>query len=157
MNYDYDEKFDEFERERIKVPERFESPEAISKHLLDVNDYESNAVNQDSARANLNFMEMREARSKGNLIIELEEATKLCGWDLSEQKNKQFGKLGVLNVTSRAKSGWASVLSKTDKQINIQGAELYANDINDEFNPMVADQSQKGLAGKIPFLKKREI
>ena len=79
MNEDYDELYQKCEIERARIPDAFESAEAISKHLLDVNDYENNAVNQDSARANLSPNEMREARSKGNLIIELEEAQQLCG------------------------------------------------------------------------------
>lgn len=154
---DYDAKFEEYERTKDRMPERFESPEAISKHLLDVNDYASNAVNQDSARANLNPLEMREARSKGNLIIELEEAQQICGWDLENQKAKQFGKLGVLNVTSRAKQGWASVLSKTDKHINIQQAEQYANNISDEFDERVSQSVGDKIGSKLPFLKKRGI
>jgi len=157
INDDYDEKFEQFQRTKAIMPEVFESAEAISKHLLDVNDYENNAVNQDSARANLSPNEMREARSKGNLIIELEEAQQLCGWDLSEQKAKQMGKLGVLNVTSRAKSGWASVLSKTDKHINIQNTEAYANDISDEFNENVSQGFGEKIRATLPFLKKKEM
>ena len=157
MNEDYDELYQKCEIERARISDAFESAEAISKHLLDVNDYENNAVNQDSARANLSPNEMREARSKGNLIIELEEAQQLCGWDLSEQKAKQMGKLGVLNVTSRAKSGWASVLSKTDKHINIQNTEAYANDISDEFNENVSQGFGEKIRATLPFLKKKEM
>ncbi len=131
----------------------FETPEHISKHLLDVNTYTSNAVNHDSARANLNANELRQARSDGSLLIELEEAEKLCGWDLQTQKDKTFGTLGVLNVTSRSKNGWASVLAKTDKHVNIQTTEQLAEDINTQFN----EETSKGLLSKIPFLKRKEM
>lgn len=136
---------------------RFESAEAISKHLLDVNEYQSNAVNHDSARANLNSNELKQARADGYLIQELEEAEKTCGWDLSIQKEKTLGKLGVLNVTSRSKSGWASVLSKTDKQINIQNAEQFAGDIDAEFSEQVEQGLGEKITSKIPFLKKKEL
>lgn len=139
------------------LPNYFESPEQISKHLLDVNKYNSNAVNHDSARANLNFNEMRGARAEGSLILELEEAEKICGWDLQNQKDKTFGALGVLNVTSRGKNGWASVLAKTDKHINIQNAEQFAGEINEEFSEEVAQGMGNKIQQKIPFLKKREI
>ena len=157
INDDYDEKFEAFQRTKAIMPEVFESAEAISKHLLDVNDYDNNAVNQDSARANLSPSEMREARSKGNLIIELEEAQRLCGWDLEGQKAKVMGKLGVLNVTSRAKCGWASVLSKTDKHINIQNTEAFASEINDDYNENVSDSIGGKITSKLPFLKKKEF
>jgi hypothetical protein len=136
---------------------RFESAEAISKHLLDVNEYESNGVNHDSARGNLNSNELKQARADGYLIQELEEAEKTCGWDLSIQKAKTLGKLGVLNVTSRSKSGWASVLSKTDKQINIQNAEQYATDIDAEFSEQVEQGLGEKITSKIPFLKKKGL
>lgn len=157
INDDYDEKFAQFQRTKAVMPEIFESAEAISKHLLDVDDYDNNAVNKDSARANLSPNEMREARSKGNLIIELEEAQRLCGWDLTGQKAKIFGKLGVLNVTSRAKSGWASVLSKTDKHINIQNTEAFASEISDEFSESVSNNIGDKISAKIPFLKRKEL
>jgi len=136
---------------------RFESAEQISKHLLDVNDYDSNGVNHDSARGNLNANELKQARADGYLMQELEEAEKTCGWDLTIQKQKTFGKLGVLNVTSRSKSGWASVLSKTDKQINIQNAEQYATDIDAEFSEQVEQGLGQKIQSKIPFLKKKEM
>ena len=136
---------------------RFESAEQISKHLLDVNEYESNGVNHDSARGNLNSNELKQARADGYLMQELEEAEKTCGWDLTIQKQKTFGKLGVLNVTSRSKSGWASVLSKTDKQINIQNAEQYATDIDAEFSEQVEQGLGQKIQSKIPFLKKKEM
>ena len=126
--------------------------------MLDVNEYESNAVNHDSARANLNFLEMRGARAEGALILELEEAEKICGWDLQNQKDKTFGALGVLNVTSRGKNGWASVLAKTDKHINIQTAEQYAGEIDAEFSDEVANGLGDKLSKKMPsFLKKKEL
>jgi len=140
-----------------EIPNYFESPEQISKHLLDVNKYNSNAVNHDSARANLNFNEMRGARAEGALILELEEAEIICNWDLKTQKDKTFGALGVLNVTSRGKSGWASVLAKTDKHINIQTAEEYAGEIDAEFNEEVAQGMGEKIQKKIPFLKKKEM
>jgi hypothetical protein len=158
---DYDEevdnKFQQLQSMQERINSPFESAEAISKHLLDVNEYESNGVNLDSARANLNFNELREARSKGYLIQELEEFEKTCNMDMGIQKAKVFGKLGVLNVTSRAKNGWGSILSKTDKHVNIQTAEQYAGEIAEDFNPEVAQD----LKSKIPviggFLKKKEM
>lgn len=136
---------------------RFDSAEHISKHLLDVNEYDSNGVNHDSARANLNFDELRQARADGYLMQELEEAEKLCKWDLTIQKDKTFGRLGVLNVTSRSKSGWGSVLSKTDKHINIQTAEQYAEEISQDFSPEVEQGLGEKIRAKIPFLKKKEL
>jgi hypothetical protein len=135
----------------------FESEFATSKHLLDISQYTSSGVNHDSARANLNFNELRQARCDGYLIQELEEAEKTCGWDLQIQKDKTMGKLGVLNVTSRAKQGWASVLSKTDKHINIQTAEQYANEINDEFTEQTEMGMMDKIRSKVPFLKKKEL
>ncbi len=153
MEDNWDKKFEEFEAIKNRMPQYFETPEHISKHLLDVNEYTSNAVNHDSARANLNPNELRQARSDGSLILELEEAEKTCEWNLQSQKNKTFGALGVLNVTSRSKNGWASVLAKTDKHINIQSTEQMAEDISTQFN----EETSKGLMSKIPFLKKREM
>jgi len=146
-----------YDQEQDDMPNMFDSPEQISKHLLDVNDYASNAINHDSARANLNFNELRGARAEGALLLELEEAEKLCGWNLETQKNKSFGSLGVLNVTSRGKNGWASVLAKTDKHVNIQTAEQYAGEIDAEFNDDVAENLGDKVQKKIPFLKKREL
>lgn len=154
---EYDEKYEEMENIRNQQIATFESAEAISKHLLDVDEYKSNGVNLDSARANLNFNELREARSKGYLLQELEETERCCEMDLSIQKDKVFGKLGVLNVTSRAKNGWGSILSKTDKHVNIQTAEQYAGEIAEDFNPEV----EKSLKDRIPIigglLKKKEM
>lgn len=157
MYDEYDEKFDEMQQIKNQVTPVFESAEAISKHLLDVNEYVSNGVNHDSARANLNFNELRQARCDGYLIQELEEAEKTCDWNLSIQKDKTMGKLGVLNVTSRAKNGWGSVLSKTDKHVNIQTAEQYASEISEQFDEGTAQEMKQGILSKIPFLKKREM
>lgn len=152
-----DEKFNRLSEIGNVGQQPFESAEAISKHLLDVNEYTSNGVNHDSARANLNFNELRQARSDGYLIQELEEAEKTCEWNLQVQKDKTMGKLGVLNVTSRAKNGWGSVLSKTDKHINIQTAEQFAGEINEEFNEETSQNMKQGILSKIPFLKKKEM
>ena len=146
-----------YDEQSEQIPNMFDSPEQISKHLLDVNEYKSNAVNHDSARANLNFDELRGSRAEGALILELEEAEKICGWDLSTQKNKSFGSLGILNVTSRSKNGWASVLAKTDKHINTQTAEQYAEDIDTEFNDEVSQSIGDKIQNKVPFLKKKEL
>ena len=143
--------------ETREIPNYFESAEQISRHLLDVNKYKSNAVNHDSARANLNFNELRGARAEGALILELEEAEKICDWDLNTQKNKSRGSLGILNVTSRGKNGWASVLAKTDKHINIQTAEQYAGEIDSEFNDEIAENMGDKVRNKLPFLKKKEL
>jgi len=140
-----------------EIPNYFESPEQISKHLLDVNKYNSNAVNHDSARANLNFNELRGSRAEGAYILELIEGEQTCGWDLSHQKEKTYGALGVLNVTSRAKNGWASVLAKTDKHVNIQTAEQYAGEIDAEFNDEVAQGMSQKIQSKFPSLKKKEL
>jgi len=157
MPIDYDEKFEEFERVKTRMPQYFETPEHISKHLLDIDRYDSPAVNLDSSRANLNPNELRQARADGSLMLELEEAEQTCGWNLASQKSKTHGVIGVLNVTSRAKNGWASVLAKTDKHVNIQTTEQYAEDINEQFNEQTAQGLGSKLSGKIPFLKRKEM
>lgn len=154
---DFDEKFNQMEEIKSQMNPTFESAEAISKHLLDVDEYVSNGVNHDSARANLNPNELREARSKGYLIQEIEEMEKICEMDLSIQKHKYFGKLGVLNVTSRSKNGWGSILAKTDKHINVQTAEQMASDISDQFSDETSNGMKQGLLSKLPFLKKQEM
>ncbi len=157
---EYEERLkNEFDRlQQVKNMEQqpFESPEAISKHLLEVNEYVSNGVNLDSARANLNPSELRETRAKGHLLLELEEAEKICGWELPTLKEKVFGKLGVTNVTSRGKGGWASVLSKTDKQVNVQSMTPFAEDISDQFSEQASQGLKEKVMSKIPFLKKKE-
>lgn len=153
----YENKFSEFEGIKNKMPEYFEQPEHISKHLLDVNTYESNAVNHDSARANLNPNELRQARADGSLILEIEEAEKTCNWQLQQLKAKTFGLLGVLNVTSRSKNGWASVLSKTDKHINVQTAEQFAEEIDAQFNEQTSQGLGDKIGSRIPFLKKSRM
>ena len=155
-NY-YERKYEQFEGIKNRMPDYFEQPEHISKHLLDVNQYQSNAVNHDSARANLNPNELRQARADGSLILELEEAENTCNWDLNYLKAKVFGVLGVLNVTSRSKNGWASVLSKTDKHINVQTMESFAEDTDAQFSEATQQGLGDKISSKIPFLKRTRM
>jgi hypothetical protein len=157
MAIDYNKKFEELEMVRQTMPDQFEMPEHISKSLLDIDTYNSPVVNLDSARANLNKFELRQVRADGSLLLELEEAEQTCGWDLGSQKSKTHGIIGMFNVTSRSKNGWSSVLAKTDKHINIQQTEQFAEDIDSEFS----EQTQQGLServrSRLPFLKRREM
>jgi hypothetical protein len=145
MQDDWDKKFDQFQIIKQQMPQYFESPEHISKHLLDVSDYQTSSINHDGSRANLNPSEMREVRADAGLILEMEEAEKMCGFDLNESKIKTQGSMGTLLVTSRSKAGWGSMLAKTDKHINIQTMEQYADDINEQFNPEVAQNLKPSL------------
>lgn len=138
MEDDYDQKFAKLQTIQAQMPQYFDQPEHISKHLLDVSDYPTIAVNHDLARANLNPKENREIYANGSLILEIEEAEQMCGFDLAQQKAKTMGSMGLRAVTSRSKAGWGSMLAKTDKHINIQQMEQFAEDVNDQFNPEVA-------------------
>lgn len=130
---------------RRPLENKFESPEAISKHLLEVNQYENETVNQDSVRANNNPYELKFIRGCGGLILELIEAEQLCDWDLNTPKQKYLGKTGNFNVTSRSKDGWASVLAKTDKQINVQEMKEITENVAENFS----EETQQGLFSRV--------
>jgi len=162
MAMNYDEKYEMFQREKAKMPEVFESPEAISKALLETDAYQTMAINRDSTKGNLNPKELRQVRADGGVILEIEEAEGLArmnGIDLDMliTKIKTNGHQGLLNTTSRSKSGWVSVLAKTDKHINIQTMEQYATDINDTYNEEVSQGVGDKLRNNLPFLKKKEM
>jgi hypothetical protein len=146
---DYDEKFEELSTIKNQLVPTFESTEAISKHLLDVDVYDSPAVNLDSARANLNAAELRFVRATGSLLLEIMEAEEMCGWELNILRKKHMGKLGVTNVTSKAKDGWVSVLSKTNKQVNVQELNQLSETVAQNFD----DHKEPGLLGR--FFKKK--
>jgi len=137
---DYDKKYEKLQAIQSQMPQYFDQPEHISKHLLDVSDYPTVAINHDLARANLNPKENREIYANGSLILEIEEAEIMCGFDLSQQKAKTMGSMGLRAVTSRSKGGWGSMLSKTDKHVNINQMEQFSEEVNDQFNPEVAQQ-----------------
>jgi hypothetical protein len=130
---------------RRPLQNKFESPEAISKHLLEVDEYENETVSKDSARANLNPNEMKFVRANGGLLLEVMEGEELCGWDLSVLRKKFYGKQGNINVTSRSKDGWASVLAKTDKQISVQEMKEITENVSENFN----EETQQGLFSRI--------
>jgi len=162
MVMDYDEKYEMFQRERAKMPEVFESPEAISKALLETDRYQTMAINTDSTKGNLNPKELRQVRADGGVILEIEEAEGMAqmngiNLDMMITKIKTNGHQGLLNTTSRSKSGWVSVLAKTDKHINIQSMEQYASDISDGFNEQVSQSIGDKLRNNLPFLKKKEM
>jgi len=162
MTWDYEERYETFQKEKAKMPEVFESPEAISKALLETDNYQTLAINQDSTRGNLNPKELRQVRADGGLILEIEEAEGLAQMNnidlnLSITKLKTTGHQGIINTTSRSKSVWVSVLAKTDKHINIQSMEQYATDINDSFSPEVSQNMGDKIRNKIPFLKRKEM
>jgi len=162
MVMDYDEKYEMFQRERAKMPEVFESPEAISKALLETDRYQTMAINTDSTKGNLNPKELRQVRADGGVILEIEEAEGMAqmngiNLDMMITKIKTNGHQGLLNTTSRSKSGWVSVLAKTDKHINIQSMEQYASDISDGFNEQVSQSVGDKLRNNLPFLKKKEM
>lgn len=130
-------------------PNLFDSPEAIARHLLEVQENQAGVVNQDSARANLNPQEMRTVRALGGLINEIEYAEKITGFDLSELKNYYRNELATTNVPSRSKGGFAMVLSKTDRRVNTEQINDLAEDVAEQFN----ESTKKGLLSGI--LKKK--
>jgi hypothetical protein len=140
-----------------EMPNLFESPESIARHILEVDKSKAGTINKDSARANLNPSELRAVRGIGDMISELEYAEKICGWDLTEAKDYLKEKLATTNVPSRSKGGFAIVLSKTDRRIQMPEAQDFATEISDQFD----EQTEQGLASKIPFigglLKKKEM
>jgi hypothetical protein len=146
-----------------KTPNLFDSPEAIARHLLEVEQNDAGVVNQDSARSNLNPAELRTVRALGGLINEIEYAKKIMlsmAKDKTEQEDiiehldelKEYYKneTATTNVPSRSKGGFAMVLSKTDKQVAIQQIESMAEDVADQFD---TDKKKPGLLGS--FFKKK--
>lgn len=136
----YDKQFEQFEMQKQKIPQYFDQPEHIKKHLLDISEYQTIAVNHDLGRANFNPKELKETYANGDLILEFEEAELMCGFDLTQQKMKTHGKIGLRAVSSRSKAGWGPSLAITDKQISVNQMEEMANDISDQFNPEIAQQ-----------------
>jgi len=132
-----------------QAPNLFDSPEAIARHLLEVEQNTAGVVNKDSARANLNPTEMRTVRALGGLINEIEYAEKITGFNLNELKIYYQNELATTNVPSRSKGGFAMVLSKTDRRVNAQQIEDMAEDVAEQFDENV----KQGLLGK--FLKKK--
>jgi hypothetical protein len=141
----------------MERPNMFESPESIARHILEVDKSKAGTINKDSARANLNPSELRAVRANGDLISELEYAERICGWDLKEAKDYVKEKLETTNVPSRSKSGFAIVLSKTDRRIQMGEAQEFAGEIQDQFDEKV----EESLASKIPLIggmfKKKEL
>lgn len=149
MEYDYDKVFEKMELQKQKIPEYFDQPEHIKKHLLDISDYQTIAVNHDLGRANFNPQELKEIYANGDLILELEEAELMCGFDLTQQKIKTHGKMGLRAVSSRSKAGWGPSLAITDKQVSVQQMEAMATEINDQFDPEVAQNIKPSILDRI--------
>jgi hypothetical protein len=141
------EEFNEPDYLEGKRPNYFESPESIARHILEHQERNSEAVNSDSPRANLNPSELRTARVMGDMIALLEHAEKVCGWDLSDSKELFKDCLSTTNVPSRSKDGFAIVLSKTDRRIQTQEATQFAGEIAQHFN----EDTEEGLLSKIPL------
>lgn len=140
-----------------EMPNMFESPESIARHILEVKKSKGGVIDQDSARANLNPNEMRSVRANGDLVSDLEYAEKVCGWNLSEAKDYLREKLATTNVPSRSKNGFAVVLSKTDRRISPQEGQQFAGEISSDFEEQVEESLAEKVTSKIPFLKKREL
>ena len=138
-----------------KRPNYFESPESIARHILEHQERQSEAVNADSPRANLNPSELRTARVIGDMIGLLEHAEKVCGWDLEETKEYFKDSLSTTNVPSRSKDGFAIVLSKTDRRIQTPELNQFAGEVSQHFD----ENTEDSLLSKIPlfggFLKKK--
>jgi DNA segregation ATPase FtsK/SpoIIIE-like protein len=139
------------------MPNMFESPESIARHILEVKKSKAGTINEDSARANLNPSELRCVRANGDFIADLEYAEKVCGWKLDEAKEYIKEKIATTNVPSRSKHGFAIVLSKTDRRISTPEAEHFAGEISNDFNEEVEQSLAEKVASKIPFLKKKEL
>jgi hypothetical protein len=137
------------ETDQRYTPNLFDSPEAIARHLLEIEKNETGVVNKDSARANLNPIEMKTVRALGGLINEIEYAEQITGFDLSELKNYYINELATTNVPSRSKSGFAIVLSKTDRRVNTNEINDLAQDISEQFS----EEKKPGIFGKL-FKKK---
>lgn len=147
--------YDEYQNQ--EMPNMFESPEAIARHILEVDKSKAGVANKDSARANLNPSELRCVRANGDLISDLEYAEKVCGWDLSEAKDYIKEKLATTNIPSRSKNGFAIVLSKTDRRVSTPEAEQFAGEISNSFDGEVEESLAEKVRSKIPFLKKKEM
>jgi len=141
----------------LERPNLFESPESIARHILEVDKSKAGTVNKDSARANLNPRELSSVRTNGDLISELEYAERICGWDLKEAKDYVKEKLETTNVPSRSKSGFAIVLSKTDRRIQMGEAQEFAGEIQNQFDDKVEQGLGDKIRSSIPFLKKKEL
>lgn len=147
--------------EQPEMPNLFESPESIARHIVEIIKSKAGVVNKDSARANLNKKEMRSVRANGDMISDLEYAEKICGWDLTNTKEYFKEKLATTNVPSRSKHGYAIWMSKVDRHVNQLEAEAFQNQLNTEFND---DEVEQGLREKVSglpiiggFLKKKEM
>ena len=155
---DYDNKFEEFQQiQQSRNINSFESPESIARHILEHEPRQSESVNSDSPRANLNPSELRTARVIGDMIGLLEHAEKVCGWQLGETKEFFKDCLSTTNVPSRSKDGFAIVLSKTDRRVQTPELNQFAGEVSGHFN----EQTEENLASKIPFiggfLKKKQV
>ena len=130
------------------IPNLFESPESIARHILETEPNQTGVINKDSARANLNPSELRTVRALGGLINEIEYAEKITGFDLTELKEYYKNEMSTTNVPSRSKDGFAIVLSKTDKHINSQDLQNIASDVSNHFD----EEAEQGLLSKIPVV-----
>jgi hypothetical protein len=144
-------------RQYEERPNLFESPESIARHILQVKKSPSGVINEDSARANLNPAEMRSARAVGDLVGELEYAERVCGWNLNEAKEYVKEKLATTNVPSRSKHGFAIVLSKTDRRLNMPETEHFAGEIANTFNEDEEQGFMEKLKNRIPFMRGKGV
>lgn len=158
MNQKLQEQLEQYEHfDELERPNYFEKPEDVSRHLLEIEHNKTGVVDLDSARANLNPQEMKSVRAIGSLINDLDYAMKLIpDWEFKKLNRFFKNELATTNVPSRAKHGWASVLSKTDKRVNVTEAQDMAYDISDAFEQQV----DEGLVGKLRetgILKKKQV
>ena len=157
MNY-LDQEVQRYEHlDESERPNYFERPEDVSRHLLEIEPNETGVIDLDTARANLNPEELKSIRAIGGLINDLDLASKLIPeWNFSKDIKFYRNEMSTTTVPSRAKHGWAAVLSKTDKKVNISEAQEMAYDISNAFEQQV----DEGLVGKLRetgILKKRQV
>lgn len=143
-----EEQFQQQMLRQQEIPNLFESPEAIARHILETEPNNTGVINKDSARANLNPSELRTVRALGGLINEIEYAEKITGFDLQELKEYYKNEMSTTNVPSRSKDGFAIVLSKTDRRVDSQEINSFAGEVSDHFN----NETEQGLLSKLPVV-----
>jgi hypothetical protein len=157
-------------QEPYEIPNYFSKPEAVSRHIFEVEPSPAKAFNKDTARANLVRRELNTVKANISLIATLAYTEKkMIDIAESEKEKEEISKQILIEtefyrdeqsgtvVPSRSKNGFGIVLAKTDHRVQSQQLEQFAGEIGEEFG----EEKPRGIGEKIrnalPFLKKKEI
>lgn len=154
----------------MEHPNLFTKPESISRHIFEVDQSPANAFNKDTARANLEWVELNSVKTNIGLIASIVYAEKFMQ-DVAETQeevmNIQSQMLRLTNffrdeqsgttVPTRSKRGFAIYMAKTERSIQMQDMSNYGVQQQQEFSPGEPKSLKDKLSGALPFLKKKEM